>query len=186
MTKSLFDAFRDAMLANPIGSRKEAMDRFVETMKSDPEYLDKLAIDYFERMAASWAVAGDEHDHSFTRTKVSKDKGGRISEALTGKPKRKLVPRRSLLSERASSRKRSEDALNEMRKRIPTVTLLDLAMPDGKLLRDSNGADCRKAGGFYAEIAKHIKPTQVVDRHLSEGDLQNIRARFYQANKEHV
>lgn len=164
--KSLFDTFRDVMMSNPSGSRKELQDEFIARMIADPENFAALATDYFERMAAVWTVhAENPASTSFGRTGVSQDKVARMVRRDT-----------------VEGRQRTMKAVAALRDTV----LLDLAMPNGKLLRDANGADCAKAGGFYAEIAKHIKPTQIVDKHLKEGDLQNIRARFYQVNKEKV
>lgn len=164
MTKGLFDVFRDAMMHNPKGSRKEAQDLFIEQMRSDVVYLDLLARDYFTRMSAAWEVREENLGYSFGRTEVSADKIERASRA------------------REESRTRTASAFAELKARVRDIILLDLTLPDGKVLRHATGAECSKAGGFYAEIAKHIKPQQVVDRHLSEGDLQNIRTRFYQSN----
>ena len=186
MTKMLFDAFREAMLHNPSGSRKEAQDRFIETMMADTDgYIELLAADYFERMAAVYAVSGDDNSYVFERTEVSREKGERISASLTGRPKlssRRAVPLVDYRQQREESAKRTEMTFDAWKARVRKVILLDLEMPDGKKLRHATGAECPKAGGFYAAIAKHLKPTQVVDRHLGEGDLQNIKARFYQAN----
>lgn len=164
--KSLFDTFRAVMMSNPSGSRKELQDEFISRMIDDPDNFAALATDYFERMAAVWTVHADNPaSTSFGRTGVSQDKVARMVRRDT-----------------AEARQRTMKAVAALRDTV----LLDLVMPNGKLLRDASGADCAKAGGFYAEIAKHLKPTQIVDRHLKEGDLQNIRARFYQVNKEKV
>lgn len=189
MTKALFDAFRDAMMANPVGSRKEAMIRFVAEMESDPAYLEKLAMDYFERMSAVWTVSGEEHNHTFGRTGPSIERGERISQAKTGAPRYRLAPRNKVAAvapvrdQLAPASERTATAFEELRAKARNVVLLDLVMPNGKSLRYATGAECEKAGGFYAEVAKSIKPTQVVDRHLTEGDLLNIRARFYRTNR---
>jgi len=45
--------------------------------------------------------------------------------------------------------------------------LLDLITPNGKLLRDCTGAECRKFGGFYARISKKVSPGQKVGNALS-------------------
>lgn len=178
MTKPLFDVFREAMIGNPDGSRKEQQDGFIERMKSDPAYLEMLARDYFERMAAVWMPRAEPTGgHSFVRTEVSQDKVERQSHPRPASKPLELVRRT-----REESAARTAAAFEELKAKV-RVVLLDLVLPNGKALRDATGAECAKAGGFYSEIAKHIKPTQVVDRHLSEGDLQNIRARFYQANK---
>lgn len=177
MTKPLFDVFRAIMMKTADGSRKEAMDAFISEMKSDPEFLELLATDYFERMAAVWTVRTDgPASKAFMRTEVSQDKVERMSHPKAIKPVA-LVRRTA-----EESKARTEKAFAAIRASIPRVALLDLLLPNGKALRDATGAECAKAGGFYSEVAKAIKPTQVVDRHLKEGDLQNIRARFYQEN----
>lgn len=185
MIKPLFDVFRAAMMSNPTGSRKEQMDHFVATVSSDQAYLEKLAIDYFERMSATWVVSGDEHRHSFGRTEVAIDKGERISQSRRSAPTFQLTPRRKTLSptemrsNRAAAAERTESAFEELKTKVRSIILLDLTLPDGKPLRDATGAECEKAGGFFTAVGRSIKPTQVVDRQLSEGDLQNIRLRFY-------
>lgn len=178
MTKPLFDVFRATMMDNPAGSRKEAKDDFMERMRSDTAYLDLLAGDYFERMAAVWVVRDyGESSHSFGRSEVSQDKVERMSH-----PRAEVKPIELVRRTKEEAAARTATAFAEMKAKVRSVILLDLILPNGKALRNATGAECAKAGGFYAEVAKTIKPTQVVDRHLSEGDLQNIRARFYQKN----
>lgn len=192
MTKPLFDVFRDAMLANPKGSRKEAMDRFVAAMKSEPVYIDMLARDYFERMSANYIVREEKLGHSFGRTDAAESKCEKISAALVGrntvKAEQPVVPFCPKLSpeereaQRAAAQAEGKAIYEAMVAQIRDVILLDIVMPDGKRLRESTGADCAKAGGFFAEVGKRIKPTQVVDKHLTENDLKNIRARYFIAN----
>lgn len=188
MTKPLFDVFRESMLHNPDGSRKEAQDHFIEAMKSDPAYLDMLARDYFERMAAVWTVRHDKLGHSFARTEVSEDKNERIREALINRaapPAASPAPPEQIelaRRKREESAARTAQAFDELKAKVRNIILLDLELPNGKKLRNATGAECKKAGGFYAEVAKHLRPTQVVDRHMSEADLQNIKSRFFQAN----
>jgi hypothetical protein len=197
MTKPLFDVFREAMMGNATGSRKEQMDSFIAAMKADPAYLDLLAVDYFDRMAAQWTVRETAPaSHTFVRTDAAQ---GRIERAIASRSERTAPPpsvaaiatavdtmkspalvRRSV--EEAAAR--TTIAFNEMKAKLRSVVLLDLLLPNGKALRNATGAECAKAGGFFADVAKAIKPSQVVDRQLSEGDLQNILARHYQKNKK--
>lgn len=182
MTKPLFDVFRATMMDTATGSRKEAQDAFVERVAADPAYLEILARDYFDRMAAVWTVRTETPaSKAFVRTEVSQDKVERMS-----RPRGEVKPIALVRRTKEEAAARTASAFKEMKAKIRGVILLDLVLPNGKALRDATGADCRKAGGFFSEVAKSIKPTQVVDRHLSEGDLQNIRARFYQANKENA
>ena len=56
--------------------------------------------------------------------------------------------------------------------------LLDLPVPNGKLLGDCTGAECqrlsRRYGAFFAEIGKRLNPHDHVRQHLSEAELQAI------------
>lgn len=164
MTKPLFDVFRDAVMWKPAGSRKEAMDWFLKQMKAKPEYLEELARFYFERMSATWSAREGEHGHSFGRTVAAENM---------------IAQRRKQRQENAA---RSATMLETLKTSIRNVILLDLVMPNGKALRHATGAECARAGGFYAEIGKRLKPTQVVDKHMSEANLQDIRARYFQRN----
>lgn len=152
MKTNLFDVFRNAMLSSPHASRKEAFSSFLETVKSDPAYLDVLADNYFHSMAGRWKVDQVGKSRSLISTRTSAD--------------------------RADSAARASEAHTDLKARVRAVILLDLTLPDGKRLRDATGAECVKAGGFYTEVARHIKPTQVVDKHLSEADLRSIASRF--------
>lgn len=176
MTKPLFDVFRSTMMDNATGSRKEALDDFMGRMKADPSFLDALAQDYFERMAAVWTVRTEgAGSKAFVRTEVSQDKVERQSHP-------NAVPVALVRRTKEEAAERTATVFAEMKAKVRGLVLLDLLLPNGKALRDATGDECAKAGGFFSEVAKHLKPTQVVDRHLREGDLQNIRARFYQAN----
>lgn len=165
MTGPLFDAFRMAMLNKPDGSRADALAAFMLEMRSRPEYLETLAQDYFDRMSGVWAVDRVEGTYLFRR----KDPPRLRAEPAT---------------EKAIRKRAVTEALKDMRASLSKILLLDLTLPDGKALRDSTGAECKKAGGFFREVARHLKPQQVVDKHMTEGDLQNIRARFYLRNRD--
>ncbi|WP_414461781.1 hypothetical protein [Hyphomicrobium sp. DY-1] len=177
MSAQLFEIFRSTMMENPDASRREAQDEFVLQMQSDQIFLDLLARDYFDRMAAVWTVRSSNLlGNAFTRTDVAQDNADRRKHPH--QPPSPMLVRRT----REESAARTAIVFEQMKAKVRSVVLLDLLLPNGKALRDATGAECAKAGGFFVDVAKAIKPTQVVDRHLSEGDLQNIRARFYQAN----
>lgn len=173
MIKSLFDVFRESMLHNSRGTRKEALDRFLERMRADPAYLEMLARDYFDRMAAVHMVR--------------ENPSGGVSVVRTGLLAEKQDRRPVSVEERKArgvdAAKRTERAFTELKARIRNVILLDLELPNGKRLRSATGAECKKAGGFYEAVARHLKPSQVVDKHLTEANLQDIRARYFQRNK---
>lgn len=157
---SLFDAFKNAMMNNPKGSRKEAFDHFLETVKSDPRYLAALAEDYFYRQTQNWDLDQNRLGSSLVATPAQR-KRAEVSAA-----------------QRAASAARVAKATDEIKARIRKVIMLDLTLPNGKKLRDCTGAECAKAGGFYTEVSKHIKATEIVDKHLSERNLQDLYSRF--------
>jgi hypothetical protein len=209
MTKPLFEAFRDSTMRKPTGSRKEALDHFVETMKSDPAYFDLLANDYFDRMAAVWTVRTENHGYSFGRTLPSRDKVERMSGPRDARlievvevgieheadaaaettesviaPEEMIERRRQAREETAA---RSAEAYAKMRAvAVANIILLNQALPDGTMVRDATGAKMVRAGKWFADVGKSIKPTQVVGRHLSEANLRDIFARYFQRNETKV
>lgn len=62
-------------------------------------------------------------------------------------------------------------------KQFSGVILMNLPMPNNKLLRDCTGTECARFGGWFKLIAKAIKPTEKVGKQLSETDLQNLYMR---------
>lgn len=149
---NLFDAFDRAMKSAPDGSRKEQFETFLEMVRSNPAYLEAFATEYFDRMAAQWKIQQIGKSHSLVGT--------------------------SAIERRAENTARVEKAHGELKARVRTILLLDLTLPSGKKLRDSTGAECAKAGGFYTEVSRHLKPTQVVTKHLKEEDLRSIQSRY--------
>jgi hypothetical protein len=87
----------------------------------------------------------------------------------------------ALLTKRpATAAERSERnaRIVEVAKTMRNIILLDLMLPSGKLVRNSTGAECTKAGGFFAEIGKRIGSRKIVGNVLSEADLQAIWKRL--------
>ena len=164
MIKPLVDVFRMSMLNRPDGSRKEARDHFIAQIKSDPTYLEMLACDYFDRRAATMPLRKTETGYTFQRAGT---------EAVSIEEVRR---------KRKASAKRSATMYGEIKAKFRSMVLLDLTLPDGKPLRHATGAECKKAGGFISEVGRHLKGTQVVDKHMTEANLQDMRARFYQTN----
>ena len=152
------------MLNRLEGSRKEAFNHFIEQMKANPVYLELLAKDYFDRKAAIWKVEKGEMGYRFI------NKNAAVTDV--GDVRRK----------RAEAAKRAAAELEKINASFDMI-LLDLVMPDGKRLRDATGAECQKAGGFLRAVGACIKPTQIVDKHMTENNLRDIWARFYQKNK---
>lgn len=157
MIFDLFAAYRRAVMHKTNPTRKEAFERFLVELKRDHAALEALAQDYFDRKANSHWQAKEGLGTTFKR--IGYQHAERTREDF------------------------SRD-ITKIKEAIRNTVLLDMELPNGKLLRFATGAECAKAGGFYSAVAVSIKPTQVVDKHLTETDLQNIRARYFQVNKE--
>lgn len=156
----LFEAFRRAMLSNPKGSRKEQYTEFMETVRSDPGYLDLLAEDYFYRQAQTWETREIEPG----------------SHAIVGTPAMQRRVERSA-EQRAESAKRTAKMQEELAATIRPFIFLEMEMPNGKKLRNCTGAELAKFGGAFLEMSTYLKPTEVVDKHLSEKNLRDIFSR---------
>ena len=141
------------MMANPAASRNEAFRHFMSEVKSDPEWIEVLAREYFNRTANSWMPRRTDLGYVFGRSA-------------------KYVEQQKALE------RNTQDAVRRVSDTFRKIILMDLTLPNGKMLRYATGAECVKAGGFYLEVAKHVKSTQVVDKHLTEDDLKNIQLRF--------
>lgn len=64
--------------------------------------------------------------------------------------------------------------VESLKARVANVVLLDLVLPNGKTLREATGADCARAGGWFAAISKAVKPKQIVGEVLSEAQLKRM------------
>jgi hypothetical protein len=71
-------------------------------------------------------------------------------------------------------REQEEKAVKAATKRIVKAVLLDLVLPTGKVARDSTFGECRRVGGFWAEVGKRGKPDEIVGKMLTEADLRTI------------
>jgi hypothetical protein len=90
---------------------------------------------------------------------------------------RRLTAKRATPEERAEARREIED-----RARAIFTNLLDYALPGGKLMRNATKADLERAGSWYADVARVLKPGQTVGKHLSLQQLQDIWTRHHKRN----
>lgn len=160
---SLFDTFRKAMISNPKASAKEQFDAFMETVRSDLDrYVVSLGEDYFFRQLKSWQAV-EVAPGSFT---------------VAATPSRRHADERAAQtrSEGAARRQREVESLKS---KLRDVLLLDVMMPNGKKARHCTGAELRKAGGFWTEVARHVGSRNILDRKLSEAELHNVRERYF-------
>jgi len=70
--------------------------------------------------------------------------------------------------------KAQQQTAKSMANVIMEIILLDLKLPNGKLLRDATFKDCASAGGWYAKVAKRGRPSQIVGQTLTEQQLRAI------------
>lgn len=153
---NLFEAFRNARMRNPDASRKEAFRYFLTEVQRDPQYLVLMAEYYF--------------DHQFKENEPVQIGDSTVLSATPEKLRR--------LEKAKVRRAETKDMVEKEVKRLNTVILMSLVLPNGKKLRDATGAECAKAGGFYTEVSRHLKGTQVVGKQLEESELRNILSRF--------
>lgn len=165
MIKPLLDVFRISMLNRIDGSRKEARDHYIAQVMSEPAYFEILVGADFDRKAAAMPIRKIKTGHTFRRAKAT------------------LASIEDKLKNRAKNAREPSASLSKLKAEIKDYILLNLTLPDGKLLRNATGAECKRAGGWFNAVGACIKPTQVVDKHMTEDNLRDIRARFYQANK---
>lgn len=76
--------------------------------------------------------------------------------------------------ERRRRQAAQETEVENIKRQITKVVLMNWAMPNGKMLRDCTFAECADAGGWLAKVAKQGKPNQIVGKILSEHDLRGL------------
>jgi hypothetical protein len=69
---------------------------------------------------------------------------------------------------------RVKDRVTEHVRKEAEKILLDLEMPNGKLLRDCTGKDCTRFGGWYRRLAKSVGPRKLVGAMLSEEEVRKL------------
>jgi hypothetical protein len=47
-------------------------------------------------------------------------------------------------------------------------------LPNGKLLRNCTGSDCKRFGGWYQRLAAKVRPRKLVGNVLSEQDVRKL------------
>ena len=72
---------------------------------------------------------------------------------------------------RAQRRRAPTSDVSSLVNSIRATVLLDFRMPNGKLLRDSSGAECEQAGGWLVQVRARIGSDGIVGEHLGEAEL---------------
>jgi hypothetical protein len=59
---------------------------------------------------------------------------------------------------------------------ITERVLLDIILPNGKMLRDSTGSECIQAGGWLTRVGKLVQPNEKVGAVLTEKEVKAVFA----------
>jgi hypothetical protein len=74
---------------------------------------------------------------------------------------------------RAEREARAREEIEKAKQKI-VYRLLDFALPNGKLLRNCTGKECKEAGGWLTAVAAKVKPNEIVGKVLSEEKLRAL------------
>ena len=140
---------KDVILADPNVSQAEAKETTWALFKKRDTFYRLLFDNWFN---ANW----DRYDSEVKDNQVVVKRKTRGSTKKS--PRFKVIAKRVL-------------------KESAAIVLMNLPMPNGKNLRDCTGSECAKFGGWFASIAKVLKPNEKVGSHLSEQDLKNLYGR---------
>lgn len=77
----------------------------------------------------------------------------------------------------AADREYKDEVKTKIKERATRMVLLDLVMPNGKMLRNCTGKEVAKSGEIFARIAGQIKPNEVVGDVLSEAQVRKLCGR---------
>ena len=144
------EVLRGVMKQSPGASEKEVHDAVKEAVFEDWRYLEAIYEYWFTNNYRAFEVHSSDHSVSVTARKRAR--------ALRAKL-RKHIGKRHVA--------------------FVHGILMDMELSCGKLLRDATGSDLDKETGFLAEVRKHVKPLQVVGKHLTEEQLDSLWRRHY-------
>lgn len=164
----LLDIFQRSLRNDPDGSRKDQFKAFLKEVRENDALIVQLAEDYFDRFYHRFK--NDEKDGSNQVVGTSVEE--RRAAAIAARQERE-----------AQIETMAQARVNRVMEQVKRVIMLDLIMPNGKKLRYCTFAEVTKFGGLFADIGKCGKPTQVIDKHLNEADLQNLRARHLEGKR---
>jgi hypothetical protein len=97
-------------------------------------------------------------------------------------PDKDITPRAERKQAAAAEREKITAELTQKVEKVieqkAQIILLDWVLPNGKALRDCTGRECKqmsgKVGTWLGEIAKRVKPTEVVGKVLQEADVRKL------------
>jgi hypothetical protein len=105
------------------------------------------------------------------------------AKSPTSKPKLSPEAAERRLAARAKVLKTVGERVEERIEKLAEIRLLEYATTYGKPLGRCTGAECRRLGrhygAFFTEIGKRLKPSEHVEEHMSELELQAIARVHY-------
>jgi len=93
-------------------------------------------------------------------------------------PSTKANIEKKLAARREEKKKENERVSAAAEKARARIVLMALTMPTGKKLGDSTREDCFATGGWLVEVAKRLKPNELVKKIFTEQDLAETFAKF--------
>lgn len=100
-----------------------------------------------------------------------------LLDNVTDKPPRRMRTAEERAQSKAATATLVEQIATNLDARIEAAVqtrFLEEKMINGRKLADCTGAMCRRFGGFYAEIAKRLRPSERVGGHLTEAEIAAI------------
>lgn len=164
----IFDIFQRSLKNDPDGSRKDQFKEFLKEVRASDDLVTQLAEDYFDRFYHRFKNEEKTGSNQLVGTSVEERRAATIAARQE---------RQAQIETMAQAR--ANRALDQVKR----IIMLDLIMPNGKKLRHCTFAEVTKFGGMFIDIGKCGKPNQVIDKHLNEADLQNIRARHMEGKR---
>jgi hypothetical protein len=142
--KSVRDLLAEIVTDNPQATDRALLEKFVDQLRGDDDYF--LA-------AAEYAF-----DNALRALRREQNQPTAVQKAEQAAKRAKLTVSHAKLVSRIKSK----------------VVLLNMAMPNGKKLRDCSGEECRHFGGWYQRIAAEIGPSKLVGDVLSEKQVREL------------
>lgn len=149
------------MRQNPKGSRRDAFEIFLAEIKRDPKYLTDLAEDYFYREVAKWRVE-------------PVGVGGSFAIVPTPSVAQRME---AVAARKANSARDVANGVKRIERMARLVMTFDTIMPNGKKLRHCSREYLISLGGAIKELARNMKPRQLVENAFTEKQFQAIVAR---------
>ena len=87
--------------------------------------------------------------------------------ALENRKRKQAVPKTQTVAQQRAE-------INALMSKLTDIVLMDLQLPNGKVLREATFAECSAAGGWFKMLAAKGKPSEVVGEVLTEQDLKEI------------